>query len=80
MVLNPDDASVLANDAILHVVGIAGLIRPVRFRDDPVTVVWVDDAHPQPRIGEPLGGRVSGELSILGAQVSRRHDVVEAST
>ncbi len=37
----------------------------------------MDDAHPQPRIGEPLGGRVPGELSILGAHVARGHDLVD---
>ncbi len=76
MIVHPCDLTVLADDAVLDLIVLAGLVRAVRLGHHPLAVVGVDHAHPHPRIGEALGGRVSGEALVLRAHVPRGRDLV----
>ena len=77
VVVHPHRAAVPADDAVLDVVVLTGLVRADRLRDHPVAVVGVDHAHPHLRVGDALGGGVAGESLVLRAHVHGGGDLVD---
>ncbi len=78
LVVDPDLALVLADDAVLRRVGLAGAGRAAPLFERAVAVVWVQHLHEESRVAHALESGVAGQLLDLRAHVDVRARLVEA--